>query len=80
MLRDLPPISNTVARYFLVGSKTRNIPIQFVCSNVANQVALLLLPVLPHLLDDVPVPANPNTQNEMKTEVFMNPEKKLLIV
>ena len=50
------------------------------CSNVANQVALLLLPVLPHLLDDVPVRANPNTQNEMKTEVFMNPEKKLLIV
>ena len=40
MLRALPPITNKVARYFLVGGKTRNIAIQLV----------LQLPVLPHLL------------------------------
>ena len=78
MLRALPPITNKVARYFLVGGKTRNIASQLILQQCCKSIALLLLPVLPHLLDDVPVPANPNTQNEMKTKVFMNPDKNSL--
>ena len=74
MLRALPPITNTVARYFLVGGKTCNFAIQLVLQQRWKTSCTLVVARFTTPSRYVPVPGNPNIQTEMKTEVFMNPE------